>query len=217
MQRLNDVDRLLVISGGSGAGWALSLLDLHCRQRSISYDGEIDSGSASQSELSQIFHKGNQTHRSLRMILATRESPSRSLFSGSVSRLLSDCSGLPSPSDVSEEIYLTAEAQQVVHGEAAEEEFEDLTKSSDNIKLVSQEEKAGILGKDLLGRPDLSVVNCQEDQAAAAEHSALKVYVCGPLTMQNGVRNAVARENADIIQGARVGCVYLHSEHFSWA
>jgi hypothetical protein len=41
--------------------------------------------------------------------------------------------------------------------------------------------------------------------------------VCGPVTMQNDVRNAVAAANLGILRGGKGGGAYLHTEHFSWA
>lgn len=76
---------------------------------------------------------------------------------------------------------------------------------------------APILGKEFEGRPNLSLVVQEEAANFAEAGQSLGVYVCGPTTMQNDERNAVARENLGILKGSKSSGVYLHSEHFSWA
>lgn len=77
---------------------------------------------------------------------------------------------------------------------------------------------ANTTSKEYTGRPALPVLVREEAAKAADAQEILNVYVCGPATMQNDIRNAVAGENLRILGGA-VGTVgvYLHSEHFSWA
>jgi predicted ferric reductase len=71
--------------------------------------------------------------------------------------------------------------------------------------------------KEFEGRPKLPLI-IQEEAAKVVEvGQSLSVFVCGPTTMQNDVRNAVAEENLNILKGSKAGGVYLHSEHFSWA
>jgi len=72
---------------------------------------------------------------------------------------------------------------------------------------------------EFVGRPGLVEIIREEAGKAAEAGQELSVYVCGPGTMQNDVRNAVAERNLGILRGG-VGSgrgVYLYSEHFSWA
>ena len=71
--------------------------------------------------------------------------------------------------------------------------------------------------QETYGRPQLPEMIKQEAAESREANQSLGVFVCGPTTMQNDVRNAVAKENLDILQGSRTSGVYLHSEHFSWA
>ncbi|KAL7925673.1 ferric reductase like transmembrane component domain-containing protein [Trichoderma austrokoningii] len=72
------------------------------------------------------------------------------------------------------------------------------------------------LEREFKGRPQLPQI-IQEATRVADAGQSLSVFVCGPTTMQNDVRNAVAKENLKILQGSGTGAVYLHTEHFSWA
>jgi ATP-dependent Clp protease adapter protein ClpS len=69
---------------------------------------------------------------------------------------------------------------------------------------------------ELHGRPDLPEILKRVLNGMPSTDS-LGVYVCGPDTMQNDVRNSVASLNLDILGGTDSAGAYLHSEHFSWA
>jgi hypothetical protein len=68
-------------------------------------------------------------------------------------------------------------------------------------------------GSEFEGRPQLPKIVQKEAAKATKAGESFGGYVCGPTTMQNDVRNAIASENLKILSGARNGNVYLHSEH----
>jgi predicted ferric reductase len=74
-----------------------------------------------------------------------------------------------------------------------------------------------VTDREFEGRPKLPSIVIEEASKVREGEQSLSVFVCGPTTMQNDVRNAVAAENLNIVKGSRSGGVYLHSEHFSWA
>ncbi|OJJ55710.1 hypothetical protein ASPSYDRAFT_158264 [Aspergillus sydowii CBS 593.65] len=63
------------------------------------------------------------------------------------------------------------------------------------------------------GRPDLPRIVASSAESSTGKHVA--VFVCGPASMLNDVRNAAAREQERILRGGAGGEVYLHSESFS--
>ncbi|KAH6641959.1 FAD-binding domain-containing protein [Boeremia exigua] len=211
VQRFNEADRLLVVAGGSGSEWILPLLELFCRQQSASRD------LTAHQEIEKADLESNQIHQKLRVVLATRDLSSRSWFLDSVNELLAKYSLSLQLPNIAIEVHLTGEAENATTGVRSADEARDSSSSSDNIKVEPKADRTATSSKELSGRPDLPLMVHQEGEAAALEGLSLSVYVCGPTTMQNDVRNAVAKENIDILKGSKSGGVYLHSEHFSWA
>ncbi|KAJ4313324.1 hypothetical protein N0V94_007003 [Neodidymelliopsis sp. IMI 364377] len=214
LQRFNDADRLLVIAGGSGAGWTLSLIELFHRQRN---SGFVISEEDKKAEGEQMSAQGPF---SMRVVLATRDTSSRIWFLQTVAELLAKYSSSQSLSKCNIEIHLTGEAKNdavlSLHDRDVETKPASASSSADN-KLQPLVQEKGLVTNPYSGRPDLPSLIRQEGVAAAEEGQNLSVFVCGPTTMQHEVRNAVAEENLHIFKGSKARGVYLHSEHFSWA
>lgn len=218
MQRFSEADHLLVIAGGSGAGWIFSLLELFCRQRSTTHttDSGIESGPLPKDEEKHAGSLGR--HRKLRIVLATRDSDSRTWFLETVAQLFARYSLPPKPEDIDIEIHLTGRAERTVRVSGARgNEGSSASSSTDNVEVEIKGDAVESPTEELAGRPDLPLLIQRECESARADNASLSVYVCGPTTMQNDVRNAVAKGNLAILKGAKSGGVYLHSEHFSWA
>lgn len=224
MQRYIEADRLLVIAGGSGAGWILPFIELFQKRAYVPPDEEHgailpeeEKASEVQSESHRLLPSSGQA--SLRVILATRETNSRVWFLRAVGGLLSRGSG-KSTSDVNVQVHLTGEADQ---NAAALKEGDvilssDSASSTEHIDLKTGEGRhESVPGKERHGRPDLPRIIHEEAARAAEAGQSLSVFICGPTTMQNDVRNAVAKENLHILRGTGSSGVYLHAEHFSWA
>lgn len=217
MQRFNDADRLLVIAGGSGAGWILSFIELFCRQRNTT--SKMDMAAESNvSPSDEEKRSGIEHHRKLRIVLATRDIASRTWFLETIAELFAKYSLPSKSSDIYIEVHLTGEAERtvVVAGTTCHESV-STSSSADNFEVETKGEQVKVPTKELPSRPDLPLTIQEETEAARAQEESLSVYVCGPITMQNDVRNAVARENLAVLKGVKSGGVYLHSEHFSWA
>ncbi|KAL1607902.1 hypothetical protein SLS60_002840 [Paraconiothyrium brasiliense] len=215
LQKYRDSDRLLIIAGGSGAGWILPFVERFARagliKRNHGHDeAQVDMEKAPAAES----HATGSilSPKSLRVILATRDSSSRKWFETSVSGLLAK---YPS-SNVRVEVYLTGEAAKEADLPGAPE-VQRSTSSSDEIDIHTKGHDVHVRGKELEGRPQLPLIIQEEASKVAEANESLGVFICGPETMQNDVRNAVAAENLRILKGSKMDGVYLHSEHFSWA
>jgi Ferric reductase NAD binding domain/FAD-binding domain len=225
LQKFYDGGRLLVVAGGSGAGWCLPFIERFVRHGSKSADEEH--GQAVPTDGKETLpvegHSGRSRSEpsSLRVILATRDISSRVWFLRTVSELLSKCSETDSSSDVQVQVFLTGEAAEKV--DLSNKISKDPTSSTgsassaDKIDISVEGHETIVPGKEFEGRPQLPLI-IQEEAAKVAEvGQSLSVFICGPTQMQNDVRNAVAEENLSILKGSKAGGVYLHSEHFSWA
>ncbi|OBT68013.1 hypothetical protein VE03_01560 [Pseudogymnoascus sp. 23342-1-I1] len=224
MQKYIQGDRLLVVAGGSGAGWILPFIELFHRWKSIAADEEHGRGTETEDKETQ----SNGGHRerslsgplSLRVILATRDTSTRTWFLRTVGELLSKYSTPHSSLDTDVQVYLTGEAERDAHMPKTLDNATILgasASSSENIDVEVKGKQATVPGNELRGRPELPMIVHEEGMRAAEAGQSLSVFVCGPPTMQNDARNSVAEENLNILKGSKSGGVYLHLEHFSWA
>ena len=226
LQRYYDAEHLLVVAGGSGAGWILPFIELFLRQRSVSVDEEYGREKDIDVEKEQTIPKTHRAQRSsgpfsLRVILATRDTSSRIWFERTVGDLLARYTNVRSASDIRVQVCLTGEAEKAADLPSKVPGEPTITNvsgsSSENITVKEEGHEVSVPGKEVHGRPHLPLIIQEEAERVAEGGQSLSVYVCGPETMQNDVRNAVARENLKIVKGSKSGGVYLHSEHFSWA
>jgi len=227
-QKFFDSDRLIVVAGGSGGGWVLPFVELFLRHLSSTVHQdhvaeEVQQSIQSPSEPTQP--QAQRGPRSLRVILATRDIATRTWFHTALDNLLSDYKSLGTAPDLTVEVHLTGEAEHVAQpptkgasdlersGSSSQEEA-SATKGKENQEKFARDD---IPEEEALGRPDLPVMIREEAAVAASTGQTVGVFVCGPLEMQNDVRNAVAKENLSILKNPRSGGIYLHLEHFSWA
>ena len=206
MQKLAQAQKLLVIAGGSGAGWVLPLLIAYLRRLEMS----------------------DEKAPSMRIILATRDAATRYWFEEAVADVIkSTCSQGRTPSSLEVQIYHTSGGNELTAAETTSRPASDLEKDLEKapadppteVQLKSGLEfdyvSSGSSCQSRDGRPDVASLIAAE-AAATDSHGLLGVYVCGPLSMQNDCANAVAEQQLAIVQGAKRN-VYLHMEHFSWA
>lgn len=222
--RLQAANSQVLVAGGSGAGWCLPFIEHFFRCQPILDNEELDFDVQSKEETARakqahVSRKGiSQT--SMKVVLATRDSNSRTWFEKSIEKLMQQYGGTCGPSAFQVQVHLTGEA---IHGAELTESSSEGTptlqsKSLANEVVFSRNEGESIqTGEKHKGRPQLSAIIQGEAERATHARESLAVYVCGPLTMQNDVRNAVAAENLKIISGKMSGSIYLHTEHFGWA
>ncbi|RMY83582.1 hypothetical protein D0861_07360, partial [Hortaea werneckii] len=206
MRQLESPDRLVVFAGGSGAGWVLPFVTAFIRRMEKTDSGHVTP--------------------SMRIVFVTRDLATQRWFELALSELLSDREGIRSHLAI--ELYYTGFN---ADKGSSSRDGQFLRKLDDPEKVPNQvssidadldpkpraEELKGMCGdcKRLDIWPDL---RCMVSEEAAALHpsSTLGVFVCGPLSMQNDVANAVAKEQV-VALGQEPKDIYLHMEHFSWA
>jgi hypothetical protein len=227
-QKYFGSDRLVVVAGGSGAGWMLPFVEQFLRYLSLTGIPE---------PLAEEMQENKQTSdepprqrvprgpRSLRVILSTRDVATRTWFHTALNKMLSDYKSLGTPSDLSVEVHLTGEAERILQpptksasglersgsSSAGEDVIEKHT--GERRKFDTDDEPK----EELRGRPNLPLIIREEAAGARTTGQTVGVFVCGPLTMQDDARNAVAKENLSILKNPSSGGMYLHLEHFSWA
>jgi NAD(P)H-flavin reductase len=225
MQKYYEGDNILVIAGGSGAGWILPFIERFISDGPASTDEEQGQITPTDEKDITITNGSIGGRRAsgplaLRVILATRDISSRTWFLQTVNKLVSKISATNPSSSFRLQVYLTGDAAEKVDLTDKDVDAPTSSKASEssaNKIHIPGDQDATVPGKEFEGRPHLPQI-IQEEAAKVAElGQSLSVYVCGPTTMHNDVRNAVAGANLNIIKGSSTGGVYLHSEHFEWA
>ncbi len=210
MRKLQQSRRQLIVAGGSGAGWIIPMLTAFLRKR------ELESMRQNVAEPS-----------SARVVLATRDIATRQWFEKTLVELLASFNLESVPKDLDIELYYTGSAENL---EAPKATGQFLQKLDEPEKAVGHEivtTRSGSdsdsnsgslrsqLAKHIDARPDLPAL-IRAEGAATTPNGQLGVFVCGPLSMQNDVSQAVAAEQLGILKDGSKD-VYLHMEHFSWA
>lgn len=212
-QKYFNSDRLLVIAGGSGAGWILPMIEQFLLHKSRL-------GLFASETKQETFAQGSQQvlgPQSIHVILATRDVETRTWFETTLKELLSEYTNITTTMNFRVEVHLTGEAEGIVGPSSS------LSTSSADLDTEKTTARKPILNvtdtKDveIAGRPDLPSIIRDEAGAATIAKQTVGVFACGPLSMQNDIRNAVAEENLKILRDEKLGDMYLHLEHFSWA
>lgn len=219
MQQFGQAGRLLVIAGGSGAGWVLPFVELFSRRHAMlaqSQEEELQQVDQNEKDKFQASSDSSSQEGKLlsneptmRVILATRETSSRIWFQQAITDTLSKTL-LPSIESAAVEVqtFVTGKADQEANVGTSQQ-----TPAEETTHAQSPESPQ----PPHHGRPDLPSLIQEEAARAADADQLLSVFVCGPDTMLQDVRNAVAAENLRVAKGSSRGEVYLHTEHFSWA
>lgn len=225
-QKFFGSDRLVVAAGGSGAGWLLPFVEqyLRCHSPAVEFseafeDRKHENNTASDTLLSKRLKR---VPTSLRVILATRDIPTRVWFHTALNSLLQEYTTFADHTNLNIEIHLTTSVAPTIH--QASDQTSSHSSSAGDSTLEKGIGKQGpcayeITKGDHHGRPDLPLIISEETAIVTGTDSSVGVFVCGPSTMQNDARNAVASENLRILKGKglKSGGCYLHLEHFSWA
>lgn len=225
LRKYHQGDQVLVIAGGSGAGWCLPFIEKYLRSSLIASDeeqGQIISEDEKESPAVEKGYRGSYSRPlSMRVVLTTRDIASRMWFLQEVEKLQSRLSAAGSFSSVHVQVFLTGEA--AAKADDLNKVLEPTTtskastSSNEEISSAREAHSSAVPTKEFEGRPQLPMVIKEEAAKVAEAGQSLSVFVCGPTTMQNDVRNAVAEENLNILKGSKAGGIYLHSEHFAWA
>lgn len=223
MPKLATYERLLVLAGGSGAGWCLPLIEAFLRRKDCS-------------ECCDAQDKGEKVDcntPSMKVVLATRDLATRNWFEEAISELLADSLIGKCPPGLVVEVHYTGGSQNLENPKSTGQFLQKLDEpekapdadiiphngesssdsESEQGKAINQRFAFSL--RDFDARPHLPSVIRQECSKGDASRS-MGVFVCGPASMQSDAANAVAQEQiAGMKDGKRD--VYLHMEHFSWA
>lgn len=222
-QRFFESDRVMVVAGGSGAGWSLAFIEQFARCHQVQpklenpYQDDTVVEKSKTADISVKTPINTSRLQSLRVILATRDTATRVWFHKAVKDLLTRYSSTLGGFNV--EVFLTGRAdrpQEIAKG-LVDLENAGSSSSDDENTEAKPARKSSLVGQELHGRPQLSSVIHEEMAAVSENGRSLGVFACGPLDMQNDIRNAVAQENLNILKGSKATGAYLHLEHFSWA
>ncbi|KKY17410.1 putative fre ferric reductase-like transmembrane component [Phaeomoniella chlamydospora] len=203
-EKLNVCNRLLIITGGSGAGFALPLIEHFLI-------------------LSTASQRHHEMPKSMTVVIVTRHSRTKIWFEESLNDLISQYPALSSSTNKLEiSIHLTND-----------NDFDAGTNSSSSPSTLESKEVLetsnpippgkGIHLSPSLGRPNLSDLINKEistPSTVTEQHQSLGIFVCGPPGMQQDARVAAGKAQVQILgKGAHtdggVQEVYLHLEHFS--
>ncbi|RTE81724.1 hypothetical protein BHE90_003793 [Fusarium euwallaceae] len=208
---IGDSQHMLVIAGGSGAGWILPFITAYL-------DHQVQAGSLTDED----------SPRSLKVILATRNFLTATWFEEEVQHLLTSRSEA-STSGLEVEIYYTGSEE----NQGNLTQTGQFSKASDHPEKASQSTHTPVTPtsdtdegqkttpslkpsiQHFKSRPGLAV-KVEEEARSSGAGQSLGVFVCGPLSMQSDVSTAVAREQLRIAKRG-TGDILLHLEHFSWA
>ncbi|KAF2167397.1 hypothetical protein M409DRAFT_66013 [Zasmidium cellare ATCC 36951] len=210
MRKLESSHRTVIIAGGSGAGWTLPIVAAHLRKL----------GFLTSSGQGDVFPN-------LRLILATRNIDTKQWFEDAVRDLISTFDPEKRHSLAEVDIFYTGNEPSFERPQLRQRSSEKVVSDEDSVsKAIAAKEtisstsstsssNRNIEVRHHTARPDLlSMLN--EQGASLNSGTQLGVYVCGPLSMQAYVANAVAAQQLSTMKdGARD--IYLHMEHFSWA
>lgn len=210
-QKLVTSQRQLMVAGGSGAGWLIPMITAFLRKH-------------------QLHKASGASHAapSAKIVLATRDVTTQAWFEETVAELLSSFRLEKLPATLTIELHYTGAQQQeaaaVTHDVLEKLDDFEIAKVAEAQHHAAQSDSGSSSSdafkprhvKHVGKRPDLRGIVQSETAALDAESSRLGIFVCGPLSMQSDVSNAVADEQVAILKGARRE-VYLHMEHFSWA
>jgi hypothetical protein len=204
-REISHSPRQLVVAGGSGAGWLLPMITTflrHTQRDAIEKD---------------------ESSRSARFVLATRDTVTHEWFEETVSELLSSFGLETMPPNLDIELYYTSsgEDQRDVKSSpppCTPNDAKTSTEKQPSPRADSDSSSETALStclKRFNGRPDLQSIVHAESTSSTLD-GQLGVFVCGPASMQIDASNAVAAEQIAVLRGGK-NEVYLHMEHFSWA
>jgi len=210
--------KLLIIAGGSGAGWTLPLIERFLQRHASS-----TSSLRPETQSVDNTEKPSSPCVTCLVVLATRDDSLRQWYQATVNDLVSRFD-IEATTNLAIQLHYTGGVGlfEKLHPQAsnAHRTYEPSGKSNLPVGIVSDtrlsDERAPRLDMALdRGRPDLPQLIADQAECAVAGES-VGVYACGPPELQQDVREAVVREQVKILRGSPME-VFLHTEHFEWA
>ena len=214
VHKFTSSSRLLLIAGGSGAGWLLPLIELHLRR--LEHERPLDDRA---DEKQQIAEKAVA-----KVILATRDRATQAWFEHATNELLAKYGTNGMVGSLKIEMFFTGEERRGPESKVSGQFLRELQDpealldskapelTSETAKSQSPEHARSV-HTHTSGRPDLKSILQQE---LAARKGRLSTFLCGPLSMQSDVSDKMAEYQLHIARRGS-GDAYLHIEHFAWA
>lgn len=207
---MTKFDKALVIAGGSGAGFTLSLIE-DVVQRLSQQHGTV-------SDEKEVVLRPRKTV--LQVVLATRDRDIQRWYHEAIADLLSPYSSSSISDSLHISVYFTGSSSSEPSDSNSSRPAEVLKPMT--IKDNSSHGSSSCSGSDSLpntalnfqDRPDLPRI---VQEITSANGVSVGIAVCGPASMLQDVRNAAAAAQTNILRaGAGAKDVYLHTEQFSY-
>ena len=210
-QKIVTSQRQLVVAGGSGAGWVIPMISTFLRMHRDEGDEDVPS----------------VRPRSAKVILTTRDVVTQGWFEETIKELLTTFGLEKMPQGLEIELHYTGSEtdDSVAMAHAGLGRLDDVEKVVESRHRAVADRSDSNSGSDVAStkhikyfntRPDLRSI-VRAEAASSSLQGQLGVFVCGPLSMQSDISNAVADEQIAVMKGGATKSVYLHMEHFSWA
>ncbi|TVY33102.1 Ferric/cupric reductase transmembrane component [Lachnellula subtilissima] len=203
-QKLSEKDAVVLIAGGSGAGYLLPLLETLVREpRTGGNDVKVIIAIRHRQSVDWLFN-------AMEGILSFQKESNNTKVS--VSLQITDDTPLPTPQgSIQDTASSSLDAIQAPPSDLEKNNAASTETTAYPAKFSSRNgvAVAVIEGR---GRPDLKALI----QASTTEGRSVGIAACGPVGMMLDVRNACAEAQRSIIAGERGGEVWLHTESFSW-
>ncbi|KAL1626908.1 hypothetical protein SLS54_002446 [Diplodia seriata] len=209
--RLAAFDNVLVVVGGSGAGFSLPVVEDVLRSSSTTTSSSY--GEVVGEKKGGMAAANMSGKRAVGVVLATRHGSTGAWYAEEVRTLLRRYGYGGDDDDDAVEVAVAVHVtgDDDAAGEEAEVESARMAGEDKKVRMGGGGEDGVVAWRQ--GRPQLQKV--VEEYAASAEGKTLAVAVCGPAGMLYDVRNAVAGVQKGVLSGKGAREVYLHSEHFS--
>jgi hypothetical protein len=216
-QTLAHFDKAVIIAGGAGAGFTLSVIKDVLR-RQFQSEERIKDGRAEGIRTTEI-----------KVVLAVRNGLQQEWYANAINDLLDDCGC--ALTNISVDIHVTGEdwvpcpsctGQNTLAGNNADIESAGSVPDSE-----SEKKEKGMQGTWINGNPNVITLNrsrpclpalMEDATSATSSGKSVGLTVCGPSGMLFDVRNAAADAQRRVLAGKGGGPqeVYLYSEHFAW-
>ena len=201
MRRFESCSQVVVVAGGSGAGWTIPFILAHLRRvdLALSFGRHIELPG-------------------LRVILATRDAATQNWYEQMVQSVVSSHAAGKMAECLEIDIFFTGVRPTPEKSTTTTVDTADLESSGGEKQAISQiltTRKETFSVRHHQSRPHLASVVRQEVESASATRR-LGFFICGPLSMQGELANATASEQLRINDGG-CGDIHLHIEQFSWA
>lgn len=206
---MTKFDKALVIAGGSGAGFTLSLIE-DVVQRLSQQHGTV-------SDEKEAVLRPRKTV--LQVVLATRDRDTQRWYHEAIADLLSPYSSSSISESLHISVYFTGSSSEPSDSNSSRpaEVSKPMTmneSSGQGVSNCSSSDSPSNTTPNFQSRPDLPRI---VQETTSANGVSVGIAVCGPASMLQDVRNAAATAQTNILRsGAGAKDVYLHTEQFSY-